>query len=119
MRREMDDKPKPKQGADGRFLAGNGGNGGRPAGSRNKLSEAFLSALCEDFDKHGVDVIERVRTEDPAAYLRTVAGLMPKRIETQPAGLKEMTDDELYAIVRQDNPEAVALSEATLGQAKH
>src|SRR5262245_36762420 len=36
------------------------GNPGRPKGSRNKLGEAFIQALAEDFERHGAEVIERV-----------------------------------------------------------
>ncbi len=51
---------------------------GRPPGSKNKLSEAFISALCEDFETHGVDVIRHVRADSPADYLKLVARLVPK-----------------------------------------
>ena len=49
------------------------GNPGRPKGSRNRLSEAFIQALAEDFERHGAAVIERVRIEKPDAYLKVVA----------------------------------------------
>jgi len=81
----LTDKPAPSQGSDGRFLSGNNG-GGRPRGSRNKLSEAFIEALSADFAEHGKDVIARVRQEEPAAYLRTVASLMPKKLEFEADG---------------------------------
>jgi hypothetical protein len=54
---------------------------GRPPGSRNKLSEAFLSKLAADFDANGAYVIERVRTTEPAQYLRVVASIVPKEFE--------------------------------------
>jgi hypothetical protein len=34
------------------------GNPGRPKGSRNKLGEAFIQALAEDFERHGAEAIE-------------------------------------------------------------
>jgi len=37
-----------------------------------------LRAMSEDFAKHGVAAIEKVRTENPSAYLRAVVDLMPK-----------------------------------------
>lgn len=64
-----------------RFLPGNNGGPGRPPGSRNKLGEAFLCAMYEDFRQHGVEVIQTVRTEKPDQYLKVVASILPKEIE--------------------------------------
>jgi hypothetical protein len=81
---------------------GESGNpAGRPKGSRNKLSEAFLQALADDFDANGKEVIERVRTERPHDYLKVCASVMPKRLENEdvtPINYREMTDAELEAI---------------------
>jgi len=63
---------------DTRFQPGNPGGPGRPVGSKNKLSENFLHALAEDFEKHGIDAIERVCKDSPGEYLRVIAGLIPK-----------------------------------------
>jgi len=77
------ESPSPTDRDDkGRFLTGNNG-GGRSKGSRNKLSEAFLSALDADFEQHGPDVITKVRIEKPDVYLKVVANLMPARLEAQ------------------------------------
>lgn len=57
------------------------GSGGRPKGSRNKLSEAFLRVLADDFHDNGVEVIERLRMESPAQYANVIAKLMPKMME--------------------------------------
>ena len=54
------------------------GNPGCPRGSRNKLGEDFIAALAEDFAKHGMRAIETVRRDQPAAYLKVIASLMPK-----------------------------------------
>jgi hypothetical protein len=56
---------------------------GRPKGSRNKLSDAFLQALADDFEAHGKGVVEKVRTERPQDYLKIVASVMPKRMEVE------------------------------------
>jgi hypothetical protein len=37
-------------------------------------------AVAEDFEKHGAETIERVRVQDPAAYLKVVAGLVPQNL---------------------------------------
>ena len=44
----------------GRFLAGNSGNGGRKPGSRNKLAESFVADLKEIWEEHGITALERV-----------------------------------------------------------
>lgn len=71
-----DSGPNDRDPETGRFLAGNNG-GGRSLGSRNKLGEAFLKALVDDFETHGVACIEMVRMEKPDAYLRTIAAVLP------------------------------------------
>jgi len=63
---------------DTRFQLGNPGGPGRPPGSKNKLSESFLHALAEDFEKHGKDAIRRICKSSPGEYLRIIAGMVPK-----------------------------------------
>ena len=67
--------------ADTQFKIGNSGNGGRPKGSRNKLSEAFLRALSDDFETNGLATVEKVREDKPDAYLNVIGRLMPKLME--------------------------------------
>lgn len=69
----------------------------RPKGSRNKLGEYFIAALCADFEAYGVDAITRVRDDDPAVYLRLVAQIVPQTVLVQDAKLGELSDDELAA----------------------
>lgn len=75
------------------------GNPGKPKGSRHKLGEAFIQALHDDFEKHGVSTIEKVRDEKPDAYVKVIASLLPKefKIET----VSELTDEQLDARIRQ------------------
>jgi hypothetical protein len=58
-----------------------GNKAGRPKGSRNKISQDYIHELAADFEKHGVDVIVRLREEDPRAYIKCVADLVPKEFE--------------------------------------
>ena len=69
----------PKE--DTQFKKGNPGGPGRPKNSRNKLSERFLTVLSDDFGKHGVDVIAKLRREQPAQYCQVIGRLMPKLME--------------------------------------
>jgi hypothetical protein len=62
----------------GRFLTGGKPGPGRPRSSRNRHSENFLSAFADDFEQHGVEVIAKVREEQPAQYLKIAADLLPK-----------------------------------------
>lgn len=63
------------------FRPGQSGNpAGRPAGSRNRLGEDFVSALHEDFKTHGQEAVETVRKERPDVYLKVIATVIPKEI---------------------------------------
>lgn len=66
---------------DGTFAPGNPGGPGRPKSSRNELSEAFIRALASDFNENGLEVVAKVRTEKPDAYLNVIGRLMPKLME--------------------------------------
>ncbi len=66
----------------GQFLPGYAPNpAGRTPGSRNRLSEAFIAALCADFEQHGAEAIQEMRLTDPSGYVRVVAALQPKQGE--------------------------------------
>jgi len=64
----------------GRFVTGNNG-GGRKLGSRNKLATEFIDDVYAKWLERGADVLERVIRDDPAAFLRTVAQILPKEID--------------------------------------
>jgi hypothetical protein len=90
------DKPNPEQDPQtGRFLTANIGGPGRPKGSRNKLSEQFLQELCADWERHGQSVLDRVREDQPAQYLRVVASVVPKEIVLPTRSLDDLSDEEL------------------------
>lgn len=78
------------------------GNSGRPKGARNKLGEAFIQALHDDFNEHGVKAIENARAEKPDQYLKVIASLLPKehRLSVNEQ-FADMTDDELAERIRQ------------------
>lgn len=95
------------------FQPGNTFGKGRPKGSRNKLSENFIAALSDDFDQHGVSVIEAVRAEKPADYLKIIAAIVPKELNIRDANLEDMSDEDLL-----ENLERVRSLAASLVGAK-
>ncbi|MDP3659220.1 hypothetical protein [Phenylobacterium sp.] len=95
----------PARASDGRFLTGNGG-GGRPKGSRNRLTDVFLSAVADDFAEHGAAAIARIREADPAAYVRIVGSLVPRELivqrEREPVlDLDTITREEFQEVYQQ------------------
>lgn len=89
----------PEQDEKGRFVSGNIG-GGRPKGSRNKLGEAFIEALHNDFNEHGVATIEAVRLEKPDQYLKVIASILPKDLNVNINQMDDLTDDQLIQRIR-------------------
>ena len=57
----------------GRYLKGIAGGPGRPAGSRNKLTEEFLGDLHAAWHEQGREAIDRVVAERPEVFLAIVA----------------------------------------------
>jgi hypothetical protein len=74
---------------------------GRPKGARNKLGEAFIQALHDDFEANGIAAVERVRSEKPDQYLKVIASLLPKDVNLNLTdNLGELSDDELLGQIR-------------------
>ena len=57
------------------------GNPGRPKGARNRLAQSFLETLAADFEQYGMEAVEKLRADNPAAYANVIAKLMPKLME--------------------------------------
>jgi len=74
---------------------------GRPLGARNRLSEVALQMLGRDFQGHGESVIEKVRTEQPAIYLKIIASLLPRQLHVECTSvMTDLSDEELDLIER-------------------
>ena len=98
-----------------KWKPGQSGNpAGRPVGSRNRLNEKFITALCDDFTKHGVKVIRRVRVDRPEVYLKVIASILPRELHVRDRsvfdGMSNEQLDEILGSVR-----AVLTARATSG----
>lgn len=76
------------------------GNPGRPKGARNKLGEQFIADLYEDWQKHGVETLARVRDEKPDQYLKVVASILPKDLNVNINQMDDLTDEQLIQRIR-------------------
>ena len=66
------------------FAAGVSGNpAGRRPGSKNRLTDVFMTSIVDDFAEHGAAAIAQVRRDDPGLYLRIVGALVPRELVVQ------------------------------------
>jgi hypothetical protein len=88
-----------------RFKPGQFGNpAGRPKGSRNRLSEAFLTDFCEVWELHGPTALRKVALKDPATFVRAAVALLPKQHEHSgpdgaPVEVKQVSDIEATRVI--------------------
>jgi len=83
------------------FKPGQSGNpGGRPKGSRNKLSEDFFQDLYDVWQAFGKPALETMAMLYPAEFVRLVASLLPKEPEatTIPA-MERLSNAQLDALI--------------------
>jgi hypothetical protein len=96
----------PARGTDGRFQTGNSG-GGRPKGSRNKITDLLMNTIANDFAIHGAEAVERLRQTDPANYLRMVMALVPRELILQREAqavpdYADLTNEEEIALLEEE-----------------
>ena len=85
------------------FKKGTTGNPkGRPVGSRQKLSEDFITAVAADFAKHGIKCVETLREKDLTNYMRIIASFVPKEVEVSGR------DGEAVKVEWADDPKELA-----------
>src|SRR5215472_3417688 len=61
--------------------ASRGNPGGSLEATRRSFNKDFLLALAADFKKHGAAAIEKVRKQQPAAYMKICAHLVPREMQ--------------------------------------
>ena len=81
----------------GKFAPGWSGNpGGSLEATRRSFNKDFLLALAADFKKHGPAAIEKVRKQQPAAYMKICALLVPREMQVEHTNrIKQMTDEQI------------------------
>src|SRR5262249_42458383 len=73
-----------------------GNPGGSLEATRRSFNKDFLLALAADFKKHGAAAIEKVRKQQPAAYMKICALLVPREMKLEHSGgIKAMTDEQI------------------------
>jgi hypothetical protein len=77
-----------------RFSADNPGRA-KQKGARDRLSAAFLADFADDYDAHGKAVIETVRGQDPVAYMRLAAALLPTKVEVSEDPITALSDEAI------------------------
>ena len=79
---------------------GQSGNpNGRPKGTRDRVTNAFLTDLEKDWREHGAQALRDAREQQPAQYVKMVASLVPKDVTINDRTVvEELSDDDLVAI---------------------
>ena len=66
--------------------------------TRHLLNQEFMQALLLHFRQHGKKAIEKVAREQPAAYLKVLALLVPREHKVEHSNvIKSLSDQELEA----------------------
>jgi hypothetical protein len=73
----------------------------RPRGARNRLGEAFLADLYDDWLENGVEAIQRVCRDRPQDYLKIIASILPRDLNVRVNELEDVSDDDLIARIRE------------------
>jgi transcriptional regulator CtsR len=91
--------------------------GGRPAGTRNRLSSAFLEDLLAEWREHGKGAIRIMRTEEPSAFVRVVASTLPKEFTIENV-MSDVTDEQLDDVIARIKEQMLTAREPKLIEAK-
>jgi hypothetical protein len=77
--------------------------GGRPAGSRTKLTKRLLDDLLADWEEHGQAAIKMMRKQDPSGYCKMVVSTLPREltVETVHSDMDDEQIDQLIESMKQ------------------
>jgi hypothetical protein len=74
--------PPAKRNRRGQFQLGHTGfGGGRPRGSRAKLSETFIGDLHQAWETYGREALVACATSDPSKFVSIVAAILPRDVD--------------------------------------
>jgi hypothetical protein len=77
----MEENLETQRDAKGHFVTGHIGGPGRPKGSRNRLTEQFISDLCHEWELSGAAALKEIAKTSPVDYVRVVAALVPHKVD--------------------------------------
>jgi len=85
------------------FKPGNTYGKGRPKGSRNKFSEAFIQDIHDIWLSDGASALQELRASDVGAFVRVAAGVLPKDLNVSTDGLNGLSLEqiEVYSTILQ------------------
>lgn len=109
------------------FAPGQSGNpAGRKPGSKNRISELFITAMRDDFIAHGADAIAALRERDPATYLAAIRSLIPQHVIAEDGDKLPIVDDAALsdsewadAIDAEGNPQERHMQQTRRDKAMH
>jgi len=97
------------------FEVGRVKSGGRAKGTRNLISEAFLTDLLAEWKESGAAALKVMAKTDQSNFVKVTAALLPKELDISDSRLSEMSDSELDEAIeyikRQIAERAVAIRE--------
>ena len=66
------------------WAQGQSGNpAGRPKGSKDAITKAFLEDVTENWESNGPATLEAAREKNPAEFCRMIASLLPKDLNVR------------------------------------
>lgn len=68
------------------------------AAPRRGMPSNFLKVLNDDFEAYGRDVIASMRINEPSAYLRLAASVLPKDMVAK-RPVEELSDEALHSLI--------------------
>jgi len=75
-----------------------------------QLTDTFIAAIESDFAEYGADALVKLREDDPAAYIKVVASLVPREMiakRERELDLTELSMEEMSELVERERQNAM------------